>query len=113
MVDEEAKANNEEAKKVDENEFRMNNLDQLHALIGKHLNEREFRINKALNLRDTSTQWDLTAAAVEDANIELHGLTGKEAMNMKGRSTNTFQRKKMTPYRLPRTSSTTRTSATR
>ena len=48
-----------------------------------------------MSLRNTTTQWDLIAAAVEDANIEFHGLTGKEAMEMKGRSRITFQKKEI------------------
>ena len=31
-------------------------------------------------------QWDLITAAVEQANIEFHGLKGKEAKEMRGRS---------------------------
>ena len=59
----------------------------------KHLNNREFRSKTAVCLRDTTTQWDLIAAAVEDANIEFHGLTGEDAAKMKGRSRITFQKK--------------------
>ena len=92
-MDAEAKAKNEEAKKVDENEIRKINLDKLHALMDKHLNEREHRIKKAVAQRNTTMQWDLIAAAVEAANIEFHGLTGKEAAKMRGRSKITFQKK--------------------
>ena len=34
--------------------------------------------------------WDLITAAVEQANIELHNLTGKEAKKMRGRATITY-----------------------
>ena len=92
-MDAEATAKGEEAKKVDEHEVRKIILDRLHALMDKHLNEREFRLKKAVSMRNTTMQWDLIAAAVEEANIELHGLTGKEAWKMSGRSKITFQKK--------------------
>ena len=92
-MDAEAKEKHEEPKKADDNAIRKNNLEQLHALMDKHINNREFRLKKAVCLRDTTTQWDLIAAAAEDANIEFHGLTGKDAAKMKGRSKITFQKK--------------------
>ena len=42
--------------------------------------------------KDTTTQWDLVAASVEEANINYHGLTGKNATNMRGRSKVTFKK---------------------
>ena len=65
----------------------------MHALIDKHLDERVYRLKRAVGQRNTTIQWDLIAAAVEDANIEFHGLTGAEAKKMKGRSRITFQKK--------------------
>ena len=43
--------------------------------------------------RNTTVQWDLIAAAVEEANIEYHELKGAEAKQMRGRSGITFQKK--------------------
>ena len=42
MAEAEAKARNEEAKKVDENKVRKTNLDLFHGLIDKYLKNREF-----------------------------------------------------------------------
>ena len=93
MMDAEAKANGEKAKKVDENLIRKSNLDKLHALMDKHLKEREPRIKRAVSQKNTTMQWDLIVAAVEAANIEFHGLTGKESTTMRGRSKITFRKK--------------------
>ena len=59
----------------------------------KHLKEREFTLKNAVFLGDTTMQWDLIAAAVEAANIEFHGLKGKELTKVRGRSKITFQKK--------------------
>ena len=94
-MDAEAREKNEEPKKADENAIRKSNLDRLHGLMDKHIKSREFRLKKAVCLRDTTTQWDLIAAAAEEANIEFHGLSGKDAAKMKGRSKITFQKKEI------------------
>ena len=68
----------------------------------KHLTKREYRLRRAVEQRNTTTQWDHIAAAIEDANIEFHGLVGAEAKKMKGRSRTTFQKKMSTPSKRPR-----------
>ena len=92
-MDAEAEAKGEKSKKADENEIRKNNLSKLHGLMDKHIKEREPRIKRAVDQKNTTMQWDLIAAAVEAANIEFHGLTAKEATKMRGRSKITFQKK--------------------
>ena len=101
-MDAEARANGEKAKKVDENLIRKSNLDKLHALMDKHLKEREPRIKRAVSQNNTTMQWDLIVASVEAANIEFHGLTGKEATNMRGMSKITFFEKKTERHPQPR-----------
>ena len=56
----------------------------LHQEIDKQVARREHRFQDAAMRKDT--QWDLVAAAVEVANIDYHGLAGRDATNMKGRS---------------------------
>ena len=46
-----------------------------------------------VSTNDTTRQWDLIAAAVEEANIEHHQLVGREAKQMKGRSKIVFKNK--------------------
>ena len=104
---------NKTARKVYASEARKKHLDQLHALIDKHLKHREFMFEHWVFLRDTTMHWDLIAAAVEDANIEFHKLTGKDAMKMKGRSKVAFQRKRTKPFKPIQTSPRTKTSPTK
>ena len=46
-----------------------------------------------MKTEDTSTQWDLIVAGVEEGVIECFELEGKEATKMKGRSRITFNKK--------------------
>ena len=91
-MDAEAKANGEKAKTVYENLIRKSNLNKLHTLMDKHLKERGPSITKAVSQKNTTMQWGLIGAAVEAANLEFHGLTGKEATDMRGRSKTTFRK---------------------
>ena len=52
---------------------------------------RKWRLEGAAHRKDTSQQWDLITAAVEEANIRYHKLEGKEATKMRGRSKVTFK----------------------
>ena len=47
----------------------------------------------AVNMKDTSMQWDLIAAGVEEAVIKFSKLEGKEATTMRGRSKITLNEK--------------------
>ena len=51
---------------------------------------RMCRLKLAEDAHDTTMQWDLIAAAVEQANIEWHGLSGDDAKRMRGRAKVTF-----------------------
>ena len=57
------------------------------------MERREHRLKYAVKIKDTSMQWDLIAAAVEEAVIKSFKLEGKEAKNMRGRSKITFNEK--------------------
>ena len=57
------------------------------------MERREHRLKHAVKMKDTSTQWDLIAAAVEEAVVKLFKLEGKEAKKMRGRSKITFNEK--------------------
>ena len=58
----------------------------------KQIDNRHSRILHAELTKDTTTQWDLIAAAVEEANIRYHGLVGKESSKMRRRSKITFKK---------------------
>ena len=77
----------------DANKVRNHHLQELHKLMDKHITKREHKLKKTLEAKDTTTQWDLIAAAAEDAIIEFYGLKGAEAKKMRGRSKITFQKK--------------------
>ena len=54
---------------------------------------KKHRLAYAVKIKDTSTQWDLIAAGVEEGVIECFELEGKEATRRKGRSRITFNKK--------------------
>ena len=58
------------------------------------MEKREHVLNYAVKLKDTSMQWDLIAAGVEEGVIEFFKLEGKEATKMKGRSKTSFTKKR-------------------
>ena len=57
------------------------------------IGKREHRLKHVVKLKDTSMQWNLIAAGVEEGVIEFFKLEGKEATKMKGRSKITFSKK--------------------
>jgi tRNA threonylcarbamoyladenosine modification (KEOPS) complex Pcc1 subunit len=57
------------------------------------IKKKKHRLAYAVKIKDTSTQWDLIAAGVEEGVIECFELEGKEATKMKGRSRITFNKK--------------------
>ena len=91
-ADKKAKEKDQEPKKVDTYDIRKEHLRKLHTLIDKHLENRKYRLMVASDKKNTTMQWDLIAAAVEEAIIEHLGFTGKEAKEMRGRSKVTFQK---------------------
>ena len=62
-------------------------------MMDKHTDDRKYRIAHAESKKDTSMQWDLIVAAVENAAIEFFKLEGKQATKMRGRSRITFTKK--------------------
>jgi len=110
-AEKDAKENNEEPKKVDVNDARKEHTQRLHDLMDKHLEKRKHRLQAAAINKNTTRQWDLIAAAAEDANIEYHQLTGVEAKKMRGRSRITFQKVETTTLRCPRSRKEMRTYA--
>ena len=83
-------------KGVDESEIRKRNLNELHALMDVQIRKRQHRIKYAQYQRNTTRQWDLVAAAVEQANIDFHNLTKAEATKMRGRSKVAFKQDEKT-----------------
>ena len=76
-----------------EHDIRKRNLDQPHERMDEAIGERKHRLAYAAMIKDTSTQWDIIAAGVEEGVINFFELEGKEATKMKGRSKVTFNKK--------------------
>ena len=77
---------NQKGKDANENEVRREMLQELRKLMDAAIGRRKAMLHLAAHNRNTVMQWDLITAAVEQANIEFHGLKGKEAKKMRGRS---------------------------
>ena len=75
-----------------EHAIRKLTIKELHDEMDKQVARRASRFQYAALMRDTTTQWDLVAAAVEEANISYHGLAGRDATKMRGRSKITFKK---------------------
>ncbi len=60
--------------------------------MGQQHEKRKHRLTHAAHTKDTDKQYDLIAAIAEEANIDFHGLQGKEATKMRGRSRITFNK---------------------
>ena len=74
-----------------DNAIRKTNLQKLHRLMYQQINKRQYRIKHAPSMKKTDQQWDLIAAAVEQAVIGFHELKGVEAKTMRGRSKTTYR----------------------
>jgi len=74
------------ATKVDQGKIRKAIIDQLHSQMDTAIEERSYRFGTSQLHRDTDRQWDLIAAAVEDAIIKEFNLEGTQATRMRGRS---------------------------
>ena len=88
-----ARAQGEEPVAIDENKIRKEELEELHRHMDLQLEKRKYRLMEAEIRKDTTMQWDLIAAATEEANIQYHNLQGREATKMKGRSKLNFKKK--------------------
>jgi len=84
---------NESFQGEQEHSIRKRNLDSLHKAIDTAIEKKKHRLSYAVRIRDTSMQWDLIVAAVEEGVIEFFELKGKEATKMKGRSKITFAKR--------------------
>ena len=65
----------------------------LHEAMDRQIDRRKHRLNHAHMHRNTSRMWDLIAAVVEEANIEVHGLKDAAATKMRGRSRITVKKR--------------------
>ena len=88
--EEEKAKGNDDFKGEQEHSIRKRGLDSLHKAIDTAIGKKKHRLSYAVRQRDTSMQWDLIVAAVEEGVIEFFELKGKEATKMKGRSKITF-----------------------
>ena len=77
--DSKAEPQQKENKGIDENDIRKANLKKLHHLMDQQLNKRQYRTKHAQSMRKTDQQWDMIAAAVEQAVIQFHELKDMEA----------------------------------
>ena len=85
-----------------ENKVRKRNTNEFQRLMDLQIETRRNRFKLAEHQKDTTRQWDLTAAAVEAAVIDFHGLTGTEAKRMRGRSKIRFRQNTCDPLDLNR-----------
>ena len=83
--------NDDEVKGVDQHAIRKSHLNELHTQMGKQINNRFSRLRLAVMTKETTRQWDLIAAAVEEAIIAFFELTERAAKKMRGRSKITFK----------------------
>ena len=72
--------------KVDQGKIRKAIIVQLHLQMDSAIEDRSNRIETSQLQKDTDRQWDLIAAAVEDAIINDFNLEGAQATRMRGRS---------------------------
>ena len=69
-------------------------LHDLHEHIAQQMIKRRYRHDYAVFKRNTTQQWDLIAAAFEEACIEYFGLTKTQATKAKGRARAQFANRK-------------------
>lgn len=91
--DEEVTNGNNNLQGEKEHDIRQRNIDRLHGKMDGSINQRKHKLAYAVKNKDTSTQWDLIAAGVEEGVIDCFELEGKEATKMGGRSQITFNKK--------------------
>ena len=78
---------------MDQNKIRTQHLETLHGHMDEQISKRRYRLLRAQEAGDTTIQWDLIAAASEEANIDYHQLKGREATKMRGGLKVVFQQK--------------------
>ena len=77
---------------ADENAIRKQTTKELHDERDKQVARRACRFRDAAMREDTTTQWDLVPASVEEANIHYHEVIGRDAIKMRGRPKTTFKK---------------------
>ena len=75
-----------------EGAIRKANEARFQAIMDRTIEDRRHRFNLAEQQKNTTRQWDLVAAAVEEACIEFFELDGKQATKMRGRSKIIFRK---------------------
>jgi hypothetical protein len=91
--EEHKKTKEKQPRKVNASKIRKKHLDELHKLMDDQIEKRDWRFQLAVFQSNTTRQWQLIAAAVEEANIIFHKLTGRDATKMRGRSKVSFKSK--------------------
>ena len=56
--------------------IRKQHMEILHGHMDEQISKRRYRLLQAQVAGDTTIQWDLIAAAMEEANIDYHQLKG-------------------------------------
>ena len=95
-LNEQSKMDGSEPKTVDQHKVRKQHIEILHGHMDEQIRKRHHRLTQAQAAGDTTVQWDLVAAATEEANIDYHQLRGREATKLRGRSKVVFQNKEKT-----------------
>ena len=72
--------------------FGKRNREELHKAIDDQLARRGHSLKHAVKIKDTSMQWDLIAAAVEAAVINVFNLGKEDAETMRGGSNIIFRK---------------------
>ena len=93
IMNEQSKVDGSEPNTADQNKIRKQHIEILHGHMDEQISKRHYRLLQAQVAGDTTIQWDLIAAAMEEANIDYHQLKGREATKMRGRSKVVFQNK--------------------
>ena len=83
--EEELQKGNEALQGEQEYAIRKISREEFHKEIDDQLERREHRLKHAVKIKDTNMQWDIVAAAVEEAVIKIFKLEGEDAETMRGR----------------------------
>ena len=76
--------NKDEVKGVDQREIRKRNFKELYKQMNVQINNRFSRLRHAAMTKDTTKQWDLVAAVVDEPNNIFFYLKERAAKMMRG-----------------------------
>ena len=99
IMNEQSKADGCEPTTADQNKIRKQHLESLHGHMDEQIRKRHYRLLQAHVAGDTTIQWDLIAAAMQETNIDYHELKGREATKMRWSSKAVFQNNEKTALR--------------